>query len=60
MFDVTATATGCQTAVRRWFRSGTGSDKIALSSLDLSLKPFGRPAKVDRRCPVLIVEPIPH
>jgi len=46
--------------MRRWFRSGTDSDKIALSSLDLPPEAFGRPAKVDRRWPPSIVEPIPH
>jgi hypothetical protein len=46
--------------MRRWFRSEIDSDKIALSSLDLRSEAFGRPAKVDRRCPPSIVEPIPH
>ena len=45
--------------MRRWFRSGTESDKIALSSLDLPPEAFERPAKVDRRCQPSIVEPIP-
>jgi hypothetical protein len=36
------------------------SDKIAIPSLDLPRRAICKSAKVDRRCPPPIVEPIPN
>ena len=45
--------------MRRWFRSEIDSDKIALRSLALTLRAFGKSAKVDGRWADPIVGPIP-